>query len=71
VSLDAIWQTRKTPTLTAFPNQARKAAVCGLSLKMGVYTMAVLGGTEAFAGATGDATLTDGDAGTEFVINLT
>lgn len=37
----------------------------------GVYTFAVLGGTEAFAGATGDATLTDGDAGTEFVINLT
>jgi hypothetical protein len=37
----------------------------------GVYTMAVLGGTEAFAGATGDATLTDSDAGTEFVINLT
>ena len=37
----------------------------------GVYTFAVLGGTEAFAGATGDATVTDGDAGTEFVINLT
>lgn len=37
----------------------------------GVYTFAVLGGTEAFAGATGDATLTDGDGGTGFVINLT
>jgi hypothetical protein len=37
----------------------------------GVYTMAVLGGTEAYAGATGDATLTDGDEGTDFVIDLT
>lgn len=36
----------------------------------GVYTMAVLGGTGAYAGATGDATLTDSDAGTAFVINL-
>jgi hypothetical protein len=30
----------------------------------GVSTMAVLGGTAAFAGAAGDATVTDGDAGT-------
>lgn len=36
----------------------------------GVYSMAVLGGTGAFAGATGEATLTDGSEGTEFVISL-
>ena len=36
----------------------------------GVDTMAVLGGTDAFAGATGDATLTDEPEGTEFVISL-
>jgi hypothetical protein len=36
----------------------------------GVYTFAVLGGTEAYAGATGDATLTDFADATEFVINL-
>lgn len=36
----------------------------------GLYTFSVLGGTEAFAGATGDATLTDVVAGTEFVIDL-
>ena len=36
----------------------------------GVYTMAVLGGTGAFAGATGDATLTDSEGGTEFAISL-
>ena len=36
----------------------------------GVYTMAVLGGTGAFAGATGEATLTDGPVATEFVISL-
>ena len=36
----------------------------------GVYTMAVLGGTGAFAGATGDATLTDTPVTTEFVITL-
>ena len=36
----------------------------------GVYTMAVLGGTGAFAGATGEATLTDGPVTTEFVISL-
>lgn len=36
----------------------------------GVYTMAVLGGTGAFAGATGEATLTDISATTEFVISV-
>jgi hypothetical protein len=36
----------------------------------GVYTMAVLGGTGAFAGATGEATLTDGPVATDFVISL-
>ena len=36
----------------------------------GVYTMAVLGGTGAFAGATGEATLTDTSVTTEFVISL-
>ena len=37
----------------------------------GVYVLAVLGGTEAFSRATGDATVTDTDQGTDFVINLT
>ena len=37
----------------------------------GAYTMAVLGGTAAYSRATGDATLTDNDEGTDFVINLT
>jgi hypothetical protein len=36
-----------------------------------VYTFAVLGGTGVYAGATGDATLTDTFEGTEFVIDLT
>jgi hypothetical protein len=36
----------------------------------GVYTFAVLGGTGAYAGASGEATLTDTDEGTEFVIDL-
>ena len=36
----------------------------------GVYAFAVLGGTEAFASATGDATLIDGGLGTEIVIDL-
>ena len=36
----------------------------------GVSTFAVLGGTGAYAGASGEATLTDSDAGTEFVIDL-
>jgi hypothetical protein len=36
----------------------------------GVYTFAVLGGTGVYAGATGQATLTDSDVGTEFVIDL-
>lgn len=36
----------------------------------GVYTMAVLGGTGAFAGAAGEATLTDTSVTTEFVISL-
>jgi hypothetical protein len=36
----------------------------------GVYTFAVLGGTGVYAGATGDATLTDTFEGTEFVIDL-
>jgi hypothetical protein len=37
----------------------------------GAYMMAVLGGTGAYSRATGDATLTDNDEGTDFVINLT
>jgi hypothetical protein len=37
----------------------------------GVSTFAVLGGTGAYADASGQATLTDTDAGTEFVIELT
>ena len=37
----------------------------------GVSTFAVLGGTGAYAGASGEATLTDSDQGTEFVIELT
>jgi hypothetical protein len=37
----------------------------------GVSTFAVLGGTGAYADASGEATLTDGDVGTEFVIDLT
>ncbi len=37
----------------------------------GVYTFAVLGGTGAYAGAVGEATLTDGSEGTEFVVDLT
>lgn len=36
----------------------------------GVTTFAVLGGTGAYAGASGEATLTDSDEGTEFVISL-
>ena len=36
----------------------------------GVYTLAVLGGTGAYAGASGEATLTDTFGGTEFVIDL-
>jgi hypothetical protein len=36
----------------------------------GVSTFAVLGGTGAYSGASGDATLTDSDQGTEFVISL-
>jgi hypothetical protein len=36
----------------------------------GISTVAVLGGTGAYAGASGEATLTDGFAGTEFVIDL-
>src|SRR3990172_9298856 len=36
----------------------------------GVSTFAVLGGTGAYAGASGEATLTDTDEGTEFVIDL-
>lgn len=36
----------------------------------GVYTLAVLGGTGMYAAASGDATLTDTDAGTDFVIDL-
>jgi hypothetical protein len=35
-----------------------------------VSAFAVLGGTGAYAGATGEATLTDSDEGTEFVIEL-
>jgi hypothetical protein len=37
----------------------------------GVSTFAVLGGTGAYAGASGQATLTDSPEGTEFVIDLT
>jgi hypothetical protein len=37
----------------------------------GVYTFSVLGGTGAYARATGDAALTDSDTGTDFVIDLT
>jgi len=37
----------------------------------GVASFAVLGGTGAYAGATGEATVTDSAAGTEFVIVLT
>ena len=37
----------------------------------GVSTFAVLGGTGAYADASGEATLTDTDVGTEFVIDLT
>jgi hypothetical protein len=37
----------------------------------GVSSFAVLGGTGAYAGASGEATLTDSDVGTEFVIDLT
>lgn len=36
----------------------------------GSYTFAVLGGTGTYANATGDATLVDRAAGTEFVIDL-
>jgi hypothetical protein len=36
----------------------------------GVYVLSVVGGTEAYAGASGDATLNDIDEGTDFVINL-
>src|SRR3990172_9132745 len=36
----------------------------------GVSTFAVLGGTGAYADASGEATLTDTDEGTEFVIDL-
>jgi len=36
----------------------------------GLYSMAVLGGTGAYAGARGDATLTDDQDGTEFLIRL-
>jgi hypothetical protein len=36
----------------------------------GVYKFAVLGGTGAYAGASGEATLTDGPEGTEWVIDL-
>lgn len=36
----------------------------------GVYTMAVLGGTGVYAAASGDATLTDTQAGTDFMIDL-
>jgi hypothetical protein len=37
----------------------------------GVDTIAVLGGTGAYAGATGDATLTDTNTETDFMIDLT
>jgi hypothetical protein len=36
----------------------------------GVYKFAVLGGTGAYAGASGEATLTDSPEGTEWVIDL-
>ena len=36
----------------------------------GVITMAVLGGTGAFAGASGEATVTDGSDATEFAVSL-
>ena len=36
----------------------------------GVYTFAVLGGTGAYAGATGEATLTDTSSGADIVIDL-
>jgi hypothetical protein len=36
----------------------------------GVYTFAVIGGTGAYADASGEATLTDGPEGTEWVIDL-
>jgi hypothetical protein len=36
----------------------------------GVYKFAVLGGTGSYAGASGEATLTDGAEGTEWVIDL-
>jgi hypothetical protein len=36
----------------------------------GVYVLAVLGGTGAYAGAIGDATLSDLAEGTDFVIDL-
>jgi len=36
----------------------------------GVYTFAVVGGTGAYAGVSGEATLTDVPEGTEFVIDL-
>lgn len=36
----------------------------------GVYTFAVLGGTGLYAGAAGEATLTDGAEGTDIVIDL-
>lgn len=37
----------------------------------GIHTFAVVGSTEAFASARGDATLIDGATGAEFVISLT
>jgi len=37
----------------------------------GVYRLAVLGGSGGYAGATGDATFTDGVDGTDMVIHLT
>ncbi len=37
----------------------------------GVYILSVLGGTEVYSRATGDATVTDTDEGMDFVINLT
>lgn len=36
----------------------------------GVFTMAVLGGTGAYAASSGDATITDTEAGTDFMIDL-
>jgi hypothetical protein len=36
----------------------------------GLSSFAVLGGTGAYAGASGEATLTDSSEGTEFVIDL-